>query len=138
MISIPSEVSQLLQSTVAAFSTCSAEGVPNTVAIAYCKVVSPNQILISDNFFNKTRKNLDQNPHVSVTFWNKENDPNGVGYQIKGLAEVFTSGAWKDAVDQMECNQGQSHKAAILVTVSEIWDLAEPCLISKELSINTQ
>jgi hypothetical protein len=34
-------------------------------------------------------------------------------------------------VDNMECNQGLAHKAAILVTITEIWDLANPKLICK-------
>lgn len=132
MVIITPQVKELLESTILAFSTVSVSGTPNTIAIAFCKVVGDNQVLISDNFFNKTRRNLDENKKVSLTFWNKENSPDGVGYQFKGEAEVFTSGTWKDMVDNFDFNQGQSHKAAILVTVTEIWDLSEPHLICKQ------
>jgi hypothetical protein len=57
---------------------------------------------------------------------------NKVGFQFKGIAEVFTSGKYKEMVDVMKCNNGLAHKAAILITVTEIWDLADPKLISKQ------
>lgn len=131
MVTITPNIKQLLENTVLAFSTCSSTGVPNNIAIAFVKVVSDNQILISDNYFNKTRTNLSQNNQVAIAFWNKENNPDGVGYQLKGTAQVLTSGVYKEMVDKMECNQGQAHKAAILVTITEIWNLADPKLICK-------
>ena len=129
MVKITPDIKELIENTVLAFSTCSSSGTPNNVAIAFVKVVSNDQILISDNFFNKTRINRSQNNQVAIALWNRKNDPDGAGYQLKGTAEVLTTGTFKEMVDKMDCNQGQSHKAAILVTIHEIWDLADPKLI---------
>jgi predicted pyridoxine 5'-phosphate oxidase superfamily flavin-nucleotide-binding protein len=132
MLEIPQNIKELFEKSIIAFGTVDKEGCPNVIAVACCRVVSPNQVLITDNFLNKTRRNLSQNPNVSLAFWNIEQSLDGVGYQFKGTAEVKTDGEWKQVVDSMETNQGLAHKAAILVTVTEIWDLATPKLLARE------
>ncbi|MBP9817301.1 pyridoxamine 5'-phosphate oxidase family protein [Candidatus Shapirobacteria bacterium] len=132
MLEIPEEIKKLCEKSIIAFSTCSPTGQPNTVAVACAVAISPNQVLVTDNFFNKTRQNLINNQQVSLTFWNLEQSLDGAGYQFKGTAQVITTGELKEKVDQMECNQGLAHKAAILVTITEIWDLANPHLICQE------
>lgn len=131
MIQIPDNIKQLLEKSICAFSTVDSISRPNTVAVACCKLVSPNQVLITDNFFNKTRTNLSTNQQVSLSFWDPVDGSNNAGYQLKGFVEIFTNGPWKEAVDKDPDNAGLSHKAAILMTVSEIWDLANPGLISQ-------
>lgn len=130
MINITPEIKQRFETSVVALGTVSQDNVPNVVAVACCKVVSDNQVLITDNFFNKTRVNLNANQHVSLSFWNPVDGDNNWGYQFKGTAEVFTEGEWKDIVNNDPDNAGLAHKAAVLVTITEIWDLATPKLIS--------
>lgn len=130
MVDITPEIKQRFETSVVALGTVNQNGIPNVVAVACCKVVSNNQVLVTDNFFNKTRVNLNINTHVSLSFWNPVDGDNNWGYQFKGIAQVFTSGQWKDMVDSDPNNTGLAHKAAILVTVNEIWDLATPKLIS--------
>jgi len=132
MIQIPSNIKVLLEKSIIALSTVDNQNRPNTVAIACCKVVGTNQVLVTDNFMNKTRQNLEVNKFVSLSFWNPVDGNNNEGYQFKGFAEVFTNGPWKETVDEDSNNVGLAHKAAILVTVTEIWDLANPGLITKE------
>lgn len=132
MIKITESIKKLLEKSIVAFGTVDQNNQPNVIAIACCKVVSSNQVLVSDNFMNKTRINLLTNKNVSLSFWDPVDGSNNEGYQFKGIAEVFTTGKWKEIVDNDPDNQGLAHKAAILVTVTEIWDLANPKLISKE------
>ncbi len=126
MIQISPNIKSLLENSNIAFATCNKNLVPNCVIIACVKVLDENQILFTDNYFNKTRINLDQNQNVSLSFCSVDGNE---AYQLKGNAKVFTEGKYKEMVDNMECNQGLAHKAAILVTISEIWDLANPKLI---------
>lgn len=98
----------------------------NVVAIACCKVVGPDLILATDNYFNKTRKNLSENPRIALAVWSKDEKE---GYQLKGEAQYLTSGKWKKAVDQDPDNEGLAHKAAVLIRVKEIWDLVDPKLL---------
>ena len=126
MIIIDSEIKNLLEQSVVAFATVDLNNKPNVVAVAFCKVHSDNQILITDNFMNKTRENLENNKNVSLSFWDQDN-----GYQLKGIAEVFTTGEFKQIIESDPNNDGLAHKAAILVTIDEIWDLNNPKLLAK-------
>jgi predicted pyridoxine 5'-phosphate oxidase superfamily flavin-nucleotide-binding protein len=133
MVNITPEIKQRFETSVVALGTVSQDNVPNVVAVACCKVVSDSQVLITDNFFNKTRVNLNANQYVSLSFWNPVDGDNNWGYQFKGTAEVFTEGKWRDMVNNDPDNIGLAHKAAILVTITGIWDLANPKLISSQI-----
>lgn len=130
MVVITNDIKSIFEKSSIAFSTVDKNSSPNTIVVADCKVVSDNQVLITDNFMNKTRQNLDSNQRVSLTFWTS--DENCQAFQFKGLASVFTDGDWKKIVDEDPANVGLAHKAAILVTITEIWDLADPKLICSE------
>ncbi|MFA5827790.1 MAG: pyridoxamine 5'-phosphate oxidase family protein [Candidatus Shapirobacteria bacterium] len=127
------DLKESIESSILALATSTPDGRPNCIAVACCKVISDNQVLISDNFFNKTRQNLLINSQVSVAFWDPEDNPAGNrGYQLKGVAQYLTQGKWKQIVDADPDNEGLAHKAAVLVTVTEIWDLANPKLLFKQ------
>lgn len=131
MIQISENIKTLLEKSIIAFGTADKNNKPNVNAVACCKVVSDNQVLVTDNFFYKTRQNLAENNQVSLSFWDPVDGSNNEGYQLKGVAEVFTEGQWKEMVDNDPNNSGLAHKAGILVTILEIWDLATPKFISK-------
>lgn len=103
-----------------AFGTSDLNGKPNVIAVASVKVVGVNKILITDNLFNKTKRNLLSNNKVSITVWSKDEK---YGFQFKGTAEYLTAGKWKNIVDNMKENKDLAHKAAVLVTIEEIYDL---------------
>lgn len=130
MIQIPEDIKNLLEKSIIAFGTADKNMKPNIIAVACCKVVSPNQVLVTDNFFNKTYKNISENSQVSLSFWEPADNPAGNrGYQLKGTAQYMTSGDWKKRVDADPNNAGLAHKGAVLVNITEIWDLASPKLL---------
>ena len=102
---------------------------PNIITIASCQVVGPNQVLFTDYFFNKTYKNLLENSQVALSFWDQDGKK---AYQLKGNAQYMTSGDWKKRVDNDPANAGLVYNAAVLVNVTEIWDLADPKLICSQ------
>ena len=132
MINFNSGIKSLLEKSICALATVDSNNKPNLIAVACCKVVSDNQVLITDNFMNKTRQNLLNNQNISLSFWDPVDGDNNQGFQLKGTAEVFTEGDWKNMVDNDPDNVGLAHKAAILVTITEIWDLANPKLLCSE------
>jgi len=84
----------------------------------YCRLVDKNQILITDNFMNKTRKNILSNSKVSIVC--------GAGeewYQLKGTAKYCPKGKWRNIVKTMPENKGLSAKGAVLITIKEGYDL---------------
>ena len=129
MIEINQKIKDLLEKKVVAFSTVGSDFGPNVIAVSFPKVVDRNKILITDNLMNKTRENILKNKKVSIAVWNE--DPE-IGYQLKGEAEYITDGDWKNLVDNMDNNKDFVHKAAIVITVYEIWDLVTTGLICKE------
>jgi len=71
----------------AVLATASLDGEVNAVPVGAKRVVDDETILISDQFFRKTRANLEANPRASVTFWEGHE-----GYQFKGPVTIETSG----------------------------------------------
>ncbi|HUW22343.1 MAG TPA: pyridoxamine 5'-phosphate oxidase family protein [Candidatus Bathyarchaeia archaeon] len=118
----------LIEKGATALATSDLDNRPNVIVVACCKVVDRDKILITDNFMNKTRSNLLKNNRVAIAVWSKDWKE---GYQFKGKVQYFTSGKWKRIVDEDPDNKELAHKAAVLVKVDEIWDLAEPKLIIK-------
>ena len=127
-IRITENQKKLIEEQVLALATSDLDNKPNVIAVACCKVVAKDKILVTDNFMNKTKKNLLVNNRVAMAVWSKDWEE---GYQFKGGAQYLTSGRWKKMVDEDPDNKEMAHKAAVLVTVDEIWDLAEPKLVGK-------
>ena len=85
---IPNEIKEFFESVPSmAFSTSDKKSSPNVVAIAAKKIVKKDTIWIIDTFFQKTKKNILQNPKVAIAMWEGSK-----GYQIKGNAKYYSEG----------------------------------------------
>ncbi len=89
---------------------------PHVIAVADVKVVSNNQILISDNYMNQTVNNIKNNKKVSLVVWDED-----IGYEFDGEAEYFNGGKWLNKVK--EIHKGYPAKGAILITINKIKNL---------------
>ncbi len=78
----------------ATLSTCSADGIPNVTSISHVQFVDGRHVALSRQFFNKTTRNLMENPRAMVTVW----DP--VSFDVYAIALRFvrseTSGSTYD------------------------------------------
>ena len=86
MIKVTDEIKDSLKSTKIAFlSTAAKDGSPNVVPIGAFKFLDDETLLISDQFFNKTLKNLQENPKIALAWWGDQG-----GFQIKADITIHT------------------------------------------------
>jgi len=83
------EIKQMLDENIVYLATSTTEGKPNVVPIGLVHAISDEELLIVDVLFNKTRKNLEGNPEVAISFTDMKRLES---YQLKGKAEIFKSG----------------------------------------------
>lgn len=124
MVEINEELKKLIEKNALAFATVDENAKPHCIAVACAKVISKNQILVTDNYMVETRKNILKNPNVAMVVWDKDWKENCVGYELRGLAEYFTEGKWYNMIKQIPENKGEPCKGAILITISKIKKLA--------------
>ena len=89
MVSIPKHVQEFLPGKLGWVATASSDGVPNVTPKGSVKLLDEQHVLFADLFSLKTRKNLEENTKVAVTVIDAAT---GKGYQLKGTAEVLSSG----------------------------------------------
>jgi len=122
MANITQEMKELIEKNIIAFATVNRDKQPHTIAIAYPKVVSDNQVILTDNFMQESVKNIKENKNVSFVVWNTGwKDINDCyGYEFIGNADYFDSGKWLDFVKNLDKNKGLPAKGAVLITISNI------------------
>ncbi len=101
-------------------ATASKDGKPNVVPITFTRVIADDEILLMDNYMNKTRANIEENPVVAITVWDVEQR---LGYQFKGKAKIETSGSlFEEGRQWVKSKRPQTgSRAAIIVKIEEIY-----------------
>jgi hypothetical protein len=122
MASIPTHVQEFFQGKTAWVATATREGVPNVTPKGTVRVMDDQHVIFADLFSLKTRQNLEQNPHVAVTVI----DPaTAKGYQIKGTAELVSSGPLYDQMaEQLKQSSPSlpSPKYVVKIAVNSVYD----------------
>ena len=115
------ELKEAIEKNLVFLATASIQGVPNVVPIGFARPIDDKTILIADNYMNKTRKNLDENPKLSLIV----SDANTFPYQVKGTVEIFESGEYFDQVVGWAQNvmTELQPKSAILFKVEEVFSV---------------
>ena len=101
------------------FATADKNGKPNVIFVTMWKILDDETILFVDNAYNKTRKNLEVNPIVSIVTYDSEVKKS---YQIKGTVEIETEGDRYKIAREMADAKKQAGKAAVIFHVKEIYD----------------
>ena len=88
MAKLPADVQELFNTAPSmVLATADAQGQPNAAPIGRRKVIDEETVYISDQFFNKTLANLQENAQVAVAFWGETG-----AYQIHGTARYLNGG----------------------------------------------
>ncbi len=118
---IPEKVETILkEADLAWVGTCSS-GVPNVNIVYYFKVIDDDKILLADNYFNKTRENIEKNPRIALTIKSSEES---VAYEVKGSAEIHTEGEIFDEMVKWVHSEDEEMptKSAVVLKVEKIFD----------------
>ncbi|MDD3754044.1 MAG: pyridoxamine 5'-phosphate oxidase family protein [Methanobacterium sp.] len=115
------EMMDAIEKDLVFLATTSSEGIPNVVPIGFARPIDNTSILIADNYMKKTRKNIEENPNVSIVTKDAQKNP----YQFKGTAEIFESGKIFEEVVEWAQNvmTKLNPKAAIVVKVTDVYSV---------------
>lgn len=119
MVNITPKIKKIIEQNPVTIATVDQSGKPNVSVVAYVKVVSENEVLITDNYMAQTRNNILQSKNVCLAVWDKKWN----GVKLIGKAKYFTTGSWKEKVEKMKENKGLPAKGAIVVVISKIIEL---------------
>jgi predicted pyridoxine 5'-phosphate oxidase superfamily flavin-nucleotide-binding protein len=122
------EIQDMINENVVHLATTSGDGKPNVVPVGGIRAINDSELLIIDVLFDKTKKNLLENPNVAIAV---EVLGKGAprGYQLKGRATVHSEGKFFEEAGKMvemmrEKRPNHPHltlKSAVLVEVEEIY-----------------
>ena len=112
MISIPKEVQDFFPGKMGWVATATSDGVPNVTPKGSVRVLDDQHVIFADLFSLKTRENLEKNPSVAVTVIDAATHK---GYQIKGKAELVSSGPLYDQMSKQLKASAPSLPAPIYV-----------------------
>jgi len=124
---IPKDIQEVVdKQSLYIFSTASKTGVPNIIYVKFLKVYNDNQILIADNKFFKTERNLLENPRIAFVVLDKQNKKS---YQLKGTVEIHKEGkVFEDTVkwvEELRSGPTTNPKAGIILNIEEIYSGAQ-------------
>ncbi len=107
----------------AVFATVGADGMPNAIYVTCVKRFDNARFVVAENYFDKTRRNIDAGSRGVILFITKGRK----SFQVKGTLESQTSG---EVFDDMKKWLDPKHpgKAAVVLTVEEAYSGAERLL----------
>jgi predicted pyridoxine 5'-phosphate oxidase superfamily flavin-nucleotide-binding protein len=108
MMKMSEDMKQMLDENIVYLATSTKEGKPNVVPIGMAHAINDEQLLVVDVMFKKTRKNLEDNPQVAISFTDVKR---WQSYQLKGTATIHTEGEIFDEVQNVMREKSERRKA---------------------------
>ena len=119
MVKVSEEIRKTFEKQrVIPIATADRAGTPNVALVGMWFWADEETLVISENYLNKTRSNLDQNPRIAINGW-----ADGKSFQIKGSVRFETSGPLYEKVREI-ANRGERKfpgKSAVVVSVEEVY-----------------
>ena len=111
----------ITNSELFSLATASSTGVPNVVPVKFLRVVDETTIWITDNYFEKTLSNLQENPQVAFYIWSSDIKKS---FQIQGTVEILQSGSDYENMKAMvrEKKSTLPAKSLVVMNITDIFD----------------
>ena len=97
-------------------TTVDKTGSPNSIYATCVSRYNESTLVVADNYFDKTRKNIIEGSRASILFITKA----GTSYQVKGAIQLVTEGPVFDDMKKWNPEKHPGHAAAVL-TVEEVY-----------------
>jgi predicted pyridoxine 5'-phosphate oxidase superfamily flavin-nucleotide-binding protein len=97
-------------------ATVDANGMPNAIYATCVGLFGDDRIVVADNYFDKTRRNILAGSRGAVLFLTKDHK----AYQVKGRIEYHRDGDVFASMKKWNPSQHPGHAAAAL-RVEEVW-----------------
>ena len=121
MVAIPEQVAEAWENRKgpAIFGTVDEQGMPNVIYVGCVAMFDEGTLVVADNHFSKTRRNILQGSKGALLFMG-----DGKAYQVKGTIEYHTEG---EVFDHMKSWNPEKHpgNAAAALKVEEVYSGAE-------------
>lgn len=104
-------------------TTVSNKGVPNSIYATCNALYNDNSILVANNYFDKTLKNIENVGKASILFITNDDK----SFQIKGRVKHFTSGAEFENMQSWNPKHLPGHGVAV-IDIEEAYSGAEKLL----------
>ncbi|NLX46974.1 MAG: pyridoxamine 5-phosphate oxidase [Euryarchaeota archaeon] len=133
MVALNTEMQELFKGTkYFAIATASKAGDPNVVPIGMAFLMDPETVWIGNQFFDRTLRNLKENPRISLLVWTA-----GVPgcLKLKGDATVLDEGADYEKMYKMvkERKPALECKGLVVMKVTEVFDCRSGAEAGKRL-----
>ena len=102
------------------FTTVNEQNIPNAIYASCVKLYDDHTILIADNYFSKTRQNINTNSTASLLFITEDN----TAYQIKGSIQYHVRGRYFNDMKQWNPEKLPGHAVAI-IKIKEVYSGAK-------------
>ncbi len=102
------------------FTTANNQRMPNAIYASCVKLYDNQTILIADNYFSKTRKNIDINNQASILFITEDD----TAYQLKGQLQYHIRGPYFDDMKKWNPENLPGHAVAI-IKIKEVYNGAK-------------
>jgi len=131
MAKLTSEMRAMFERQLSVIATASKDGTPNIGPKGSMYVFDDETLAYSEGTGEKTLRNLQQNPKVAVMVVDREKTD---GYQIKGTAELLTSGDFFEKVaKKQEERKRPRPKSVVKVRIEEIYSV-KPGMTGKKIA----
>jgi len=122
MVALPKQVQEAWENREgpAILATVSENGEPNIVFVTCVAILSGDKVVIADNYFFKTRKNILHGSKGSLLFRAKD----GKAFQVKGTLEYHKDGEMFDYMKSWNPSQHPGH-AAVVIMVEDVYSGAD-------------
>jgi predicted pyridoxine 5'-phosphate oxidase superfamily flavin-nucleotide-binding protein len=130
MARLTSEMRAMFERQLSVIATASKDGTPNIGPKGSMHVFDDETLAYSEGTGEKTLRNLQQNPKVAVMVVDREKTD---GYQIKGTAELLTSGDFFEQVaKKQEERKRPRPKSVVKIRIEEIYSV-KPGMTGKKI-----